>query len=381
MKLPPYPRVARSLIDLLRGYGLDAFLVGGAVRGFLTCGQWGEDLDFEVHGPAQPGLAARLLAQGVLRFAQGEGIPLESLAFEVYRLRAGKLSLELALAREEKYLAAAPGHSSFTPHYIPYYQFARSFRRRDFTLNAIAYDHREQRWIDPLGGRKDLERKQLTPCSEDFIWDPVRYLRAMRFSLSQHLDFAPRLQAYLPQMQLHSLSWHYFFSELFKASDQPGFCRLCLQWSCSLPPDMVALLEIVGSSKVRVWHDLHHLCYEYFCQGGELAVASRIFADYKQWRLVFFSQLVSATYSQWRELLGLDFEQFEQNSLSQNYLWLFQCFVRHRPGDVFLTAGHGRLLQDFSLMIAMSSPSCQHIAPSQRALFKLHCLGQLLFKK
>jgi tRNA nucleotidyltransferase/poly(A) polymerase len=59
--------------------------------------------------------------------------------------------------------------------------------RRDFTLNALAKDE-DGTIIDYFNGRLDLERKVLiTPksCKETFNDDPLRILRAIRFSITK----------------------------------------------------------------------------------------------------------------------------------------------------------------------------------------------------
>jgi tRNA nucleotidyltransferase (CCA-adding enzyme) len=56
--------------------------------------------------------------------------------------------------------------------------------RRDFTINAIAYDVLEDRLIDPFDGLKDLEQKTLRAVGEPaarFAEDGLRVLRAARF--------------------------------------------------------------------------------------------------------------------------------------------------------------------------------------------------------
>ena len=61
-------------------------------------------------------------------------------------------------------------------------------KRRDFTINAIAYDIRRQKIIDPLGGIRDLERKIIRMVSpENLRDDPLRLLRGYR--QAAQLDF------------------------------------------------------------------------------------------------------------------------------------------------------------------------------------------------
>jgi tRNA nucleotidyltransferase (CCA-adding enzyme) len=54
-------------------------------------------------------------------------------------------------------------------------------RRRDFTINAIAYDPFTETIFDPLNGKLDLEKRTLKMISEDNLQDdPLRLLRAYR---------------------------------------------------------------------------------------------------------------------------------------------------------------------------------------------------------
>jgi poly(A) polymerase len=54
-------------------------------------------------------------------------------------------------------------------------------RRRDFTINAVAFDLRNGRLHDPCGGLRDLSARRLRANSRSvFRYDPVRMLRAVR---------------------------------------------------------------------------------------------------------------------------------------------------------------------------------------------------------
>lgn len=56
--------------------------------------------------------------------------------------------------------------------------------RRDFTINAIAYDFINNKIIDPYNGQEDLERKFIRCVGNPvirFTEDPLRMLRAIRF--------------------------------------------------------------------------------------------------------------------------------------------------------------------------------------------------------
>ncbi|MEA5469607.1 CCA tRNA nucleotidyltransferase [Spirulina sp. 06S082] len=61
-------------------------------------------------------------------------------------------------------------------------------KRRDFRINAIAYNPRTRKFIDPLKGRKDLEKKVITAIAKvNLENDPLRLLRAYR--QAAQLDF------------------------------------------------------------------------------------------------------------------------------------------------------------------------------------------------
>ncbi len=54
---------------------------------------------------------------------------------------------------------------------------------RDFTINAMAFDLRNDSILDPLEGARDLRAKLIRACSPDsFLADPVRILRAVRMA-------------------------------------------------------------------------------------------------------------------------------------------------------------------------------------------------------
>lgn len=58
--------------------------------------------------------------------------------------------------------------------------------RRDFTINALAYDPINDEVIDPFNGYEDLTKNKVIKCvgnaNERFIEDPLRMLRAIRFA-------------------------------------------------------------------------------------------------------------------------------------------------------------------------------------------------------
>ncbi len=62
-------------------------------------------------------------------------------------------------------------------------------KKRDFTINSIAYDLDNDRIIDPLSGREDIRRRIIRAnCDECFQNDPIRIVRAFRLAALNRFD-------------------------------------------------------------------------------------------------------------------------------------------------------------------------------------------------
>ena len=96
-------------------------------------------------------------------------------------------------------------------------------KARDFTINAMAIDlDQPYRILDPLGGQIDLEKKILRACSAaSFTDDPVRVIRAFRYSHSLDLQFDAQTLDLLKEAipTLGSVSSERKRDELFKILD------------------------------------------------------------------------------------------------------------------------------------------------------------------
>lgn len=76
-------------------------------------------------------------------------------------------------------------------------------KRRDFTINAIAYDLTNDKFVDVTGGLKDLKNKVLRHIDDkNFEDDPLRILRAFRFyavtGFKMTIELENALKKYLP---------------------------------------------------------------------------------------------------------------------------------------------------------------------------------------
>ena len=174
------------LVDVATFYkeaGFEFYLVGGAVRdGILDIPT--TDFDFTTNATTDESL--NLFKEN--RFQTTE----IGKAFGTIEALYNDFSLHVTTFREDQY-----EESSRKPEITSSSNLENDLKRRDFTINSIAYDILKNELIDPYGGLKDLSQGIITtPISADisFSDDPLRMLRACRF-ISSH-GFAPDTETF-----------------------------------------------------------------------------------------------------------------------------------------------------------------------------------------
>ncbi len=71
---------------------------------------------------------------------------------------------------------------------------------RDFTINAIAYDIADRKWVDPYGGRADLENgliRAVRRARDRIDEDPIRALRGVRLAATRGWELDPEFESAL----------------------------------------------------------------------------------------------------------------------------------------------------------------------------------------
>jgi tRNA nucleotidyltransferase/poly(A) polymerase len=179
----------KAIEDYVGSLGLDAYLVGGAVRDELL-GRDSKDADFLVAGLDTDQLRAALSLHGRVDDLVVAGRPV---GLRLYprsaELRAlAPAGIEFAPPRRER--STGPGRHDFEIVIDPNASVGDDLARRDFTVNAIARRLADGALVDPFHGREDIERRVLRTVSpRSFSEDPLRLVRALRF-VSQ-LGFEP----------------------------------------------------------------------------------------------------------------------------------------------------------------------------------------------
>lgn len=164
---PEFEAAMRVVRDVQAASGR-ALFVGGWVRDRL-CARASKDIDIEVYGVPTDTLQTLLRRIGRVDTV-GE-------SFTVFKLGP----LDVSIPRRES--KTGRGHRGFTVSGDPDLTVREAARRRDFTVNAIAWDPLTDQYLDPHGGRGDLLEGVLRMVDpETFADDSLRVLRAIQFA-------------------------------------------------------------------------------------------------------------------------------------------------------------------------------------------------------
>lgn len=188
-KLTLEQRAALRLLDRALALGR-VYLVGGTVRDLLL-GRPTKDIDALVTGIPLATLRKSLARRG--------NVVLVGERFGVlkFRPRGMELQMDIALPRSE-YSLHTGGYRDFSFRSDPALPVEKDLERRDFTVNAVAYDIRSRTLIDPFRGIADLRNKLLRTVGaprERFGEDYSRLLRLLRFAVQLEFHVEPKTAA------------------------------------------------------------------------------------------------------------------------------------------------------------------------------------------
>ena len=168
MKLTLDPGAA-ALLDTLHAAGYAAYAVGGCVRDSLL-GRTAHDWD----------LCTSALPQQVMELFGAEQCIPTGLQHGTVTIKYGGRLYETTTFRTEG--SYTDGRHPDAVQFVP--DVREDLARRDFTINAMAYNEAEG-LVDPFGGQKDLQNGLLRAVGEPqqrFTEDALRILRLYRFA-------------------------------------------------------------------------------------------------------------------------------------------------------------------------------------------------------
>jgi len=175
------PELRESVFTICRDVekaGGRALLVGGCVRDAVL-GIASKDIDIEVF---------RLSPEQLLnQLKQHFSVNCVGQAFGVIKIN--KWPIDVSIPRRES--KQGMGHKGFEVFSDPRLSYQEAASRRDFTINAMAFDPLTDDIIDPFNGMEDLDQRILRHTTGKFAEDPLRVLRGMQFAARFELNIAP----------------------------------------------------------------------------------------------------------------------------------------------------------------------------------------------
>ncbi len=210
------PRDVEKIIDTIEGAGHEAYAVGGCIRDVIL-GR--EPNDWDVTTSARPEEVKKLFRRTFDTGIQHGTVTvlMHGVGYEVTTYRIDGTYEDARHPREVTYVD----------------DLTQDLERRDFTINALAYNH-SHGLVDRFDGIGDM-RKGRIRCVGDprerFDEDALRMMRAVRFAAQLGFDIDPDTADAIRELapNLSRVSAERIMTELTKliTSDHPDMLRTC----------------------------------------------------------------------------------------------------------------------------------------------------------
>ncbi|PWY55277.1 polynucleotide adenylyltransferase PcnB [Legionella qingyii] len=233
---------ALKVLNRLISAGFQAYIVGGSVRDLLL---HKAPKDFDVATDATPNQVKNLFRNGRII---GRRFKLVHILFhreiiEVATFRSHVAEDENQQTNERGMLVRDNAYGSLD----------EDAWRRDFTINSLYYNINDSSIVDFTGGVKDVENKLIRMIGDPvkrYQEDPVRMLRAIRFSAKLNFKLAQETEAPFPEIShliTHVSSSRLFdeMTKLYQCGNAVAVQRLLMQYGLfqHLCPQTNALLN------------------------------------------------------------------------------------------------------------------------------------------
>ena len=215
------PKNVTKIIAMLEEHGYDAYAVGGCVRDSLLHRVPG---DWDITTSARPEEIKSVFRKTIDTGIE-HGTVTVRMGGENYEVTTYRIDGDYSDRRH-------PDSVIFTGN------LTEDLKRRDFTINAMAYNEKRG-VVDEYGGIRDLE-EGLIRCvgvpDERFDEDALRILRAVRFSAQLGFEIEPGTLAAASRhaAELKAVSAERIFTELNKTLTGKYPCRIRLIFTCGM---------------------------------------------------------------------------------------------------------------------------------------------------
>lgn len=245
---------AKKIIEILEQAGYEAFAVGGCVRDFLM-GRPCDDMDITTS--ARPAEMEKILNDHHIKFIE-TGLKHGTITAVI----AGG-SFEITTYRTDGVYKdnRHPEHVEFVT------DIKEDLSRRDFTINAMAYNDRVG-IVDLFGGRDDLDKKIIRAVGDPdkrFKEDALRIMRAIRFAsvLSFDIETQTKKAIFNNKDLLKNVSYERFFSELSKLLLGENVFDVLMEYREIIGvviPELQAIFHIPQNTKWHIYDVWGHTC-------------------------------------------------------------------------------------------------------------------------
>jgi len=199
----------------------DVYLVGGAVRDLIISGEVDnrKDIDLMVVGFEYSELEKILKDHGKINTV--------GKSFAVIKFTKNKVTFDISVPRRDKKKdSESSAHRNFIIESGKEVTLEEDLGRRDFTCNSIAMRLSDDKIFDPFKGKDAINKKQIIMTGPgSFGDDPLRLLRAARFSSVLGFEIDKEIYKTAKDVDLSELSSERITEELFRMlleSDSPS---------------------------------------------------------------------------------------------------------------------------------------------------------------
>jgi tRNA nucleotidyltransferase (CCA-adding enzyme) len=206
-----YPKKLQPIFQKLISLHIKPIIVGGFVRDFFL-GLSSKDIDVELYNIENFNKLQNILK----KFGS---VNIVGKSFGVCKLHVDNLELDFSLPRRDSKISK--GHKGFKIVTNSKLTFKEASSRRDFTINAMGYDVKNNSFLDPFNGQEDIKNKVLRAVDDEkFKEDPLRVLRGVgfcaRFGFEMSKELKELCKTMIQNKELEELSEQRVFEELKK---------------------------------------------------------------------------------------------------------------------------------------------------------------------
>ena len=264
------PSDANEIIHTLQNHGHSAYVVGGCVRDSII----GRPIhDWDICTSATPSEMLEIFKdRRVIETGLQHGTITVVMNGEPYEVTTYRIDGIYSDNRR-------PDSVTFTDNLV------EDLRRRDFTINAMAYNDTEG-LIDPFNGLEDIKWQKIQcvgSAKDRFSEDALRILRAIRFASQLDFTIIPSTDWEIHQQykNLENISIERINSEFCKIASSDSFCVQLLLYKDVFSLFIPELKDMIDFPQNNPYHDYDVFGHTFHavehCESEDLTVRLSVF--------------------------------------------------------------------------------------------------------